>query len=204
MTPYEELERHFERLSQLSDITGMLHWDMEAMMPAGGAEARAAQLATLEVMAHEILTDPSLGDLLEEPSDGLDPWQAANLREMRRRWTHATAVDSDLIAALSKASSNCEMIWRQAKQENDFACVLAPAEELLSLVRQVAEAKGEKLGCAPYDALIDQWEPQSFSPLASIPGRRRTCARCAGAGPTRRPWIPTSSPPFPRRARIAR
>ena len=161
MTPYEELERHFERLSQLSDITGMLHWDMEAMMPAGGAEARAAQLATLKVMAHEILTDPSLGDLLEAPSDGLDPWQAANLREMRWRWTHATAVDSDLIAALSKASSNCEMIWRQAKQENDFACVLAPAEELLSLVRRVAEAKGEKLGCAPYDALIDQWEPQS-------------------------------------------
>ncbi len=161
MTLYEELERRFERLSQLSDITGMLQWDMEAMMPAGGAEARAAQLATLKVMAHEILTDASLGDLLEAPADGLDPWQAANVREMRRRWTHATAVDSDLVAALSKASSNCEMIWRRAKQENDFACLLAPAEELLLLVREVAEAKGERLGCAPYDALIDQWEPES-------------------------------------------
>jgi carboxypeptidase Taq len=165
MGAYEELERRFARYSQLRDVAGMLHWDTAAMMPPGGAEARAGQLATLDVMAHEILIDPALAALIAEASDGdgLDPWQGANLGEMRRIWGHANAVDSELVAALSKASSNCEMAWRTARQENDFASIIAPAEELLARLRESARARGEKLGLGDYDALLDQYEPGALT-----------------------------------------
>ena len=42
----------------------MLHWDAAAMMPPGGAAARAEQLATLRCIAHQMLTAPEIGDLL--------------------------------------------------------------------------------------------------------------------------------------------
>ncbi len=165
MSAYEELERRFERHSQLRDVAAMLHWDTAAMMPPGGAEARAGQLATLDVVAHEILIDPGLAALLAEASDadGLDPWQGANLSEMRRIWGHANAVGSDLVAALSRASSACEMAWRTARQENDFASIIIPAEELLARLREAARARGEKLGLSDYDALLDQYEPGARS-----------------------------------------
>lgn len=38
---YKSLEARFRRINVLSDIGGMLHWDMAAMMPNGGANARS-------------------------------------------------------------------------------------------------------------------------------------------------------------------
>lgn len=162
MTAYSDLERRFRRLSALGGALGVLHWDQATMMPAGGADARAEQVAILGVMSHELLTAPELADLLaaaEAGAAGLDPWQAANLREMRRQWRHATALDSALVEARSRASSACEMIWRSARADNDFAALRPSFEEVLKLTREVAAAKAAAFGLDPYDALLDEYEP---------------------------------------------
>jgi carboxypeptidase Taq len=159
---YAELERRFHRWSALKDGRAVLDCDMAVMMPDGGAEARAEQVAALDVVCHGILADPVLAELLEQADDRiaeLDPWQQANLREMRRLWIHATAIAPDLVEALAKSIGRCETIWRKARPASDFAMVLPELETLLGLVRQMAAAKLEKLGCSPYEALIDEFEP---------------------------------------------
>jgi carboxypeptidase Taq len=166
MTAYEELSRRFRRLNALQQAAGVLHWDMSAVMPAGGAEARTEQLATLSVVCHEILTDPSLDALFDRASDetkGLDTWTRANLKEMHRRWLHATALESDLVEALARACKRCEMIWRKARPAADFAAVKPALAEVLSLTRQAGAAKAERLGCSVYDALLGQYEPDGSS-----------------------------------------
>ncbi|MPZ12544.1 MAG: carboxypeptidase M32, partial [Kiloniellaceae bacterium] len=166
MTAYEELSRKFKRLHALQEAQGVLSWDMSAMMPAGGAEARTEQLATLSVVCHEILTDPSLDELFDKASaetKGLDAWTQANLKEMHRRWLHATALESDLVEALSKACKRCEMIWRKARPQADFAAVKPALAEVLNLTRQAGAAKAERLRCSVYDALLDQYEPGGSS-----------------------------------------
>lgn len=162
MSAYTELAKIFKRLSALSDASGILEWDSAVMMPAGGAASRAEQIATLGVMRHEILTDPLSEELLDRAEvavDQLDEWQAANLREMRHRWRHGAAVDADLVAALSRASSKCEMTWRTARAENDFSALAPGLGEVVSLTAQMAAAKADLFDCSPYDALIDQFEP---------------------------------------------
>ena len=164
MSAYKELESRFSRLGALGEAEGVLHWDMSTMMPPGGMEARAEQLAALTVTRHELLTDPRVGDLLERASGeaaGLSPWQQANLREMRRTWQSATALPGDLVAALSKACSLSETIWRKARPASDFAMLLPSLEEVLRLTREKAQARGAALGLDPYDALLDQYEPGS-------------------------------------------
>jgi carboxypeptidase Taq len=166
MTAYEELSRKFKRLHALQEAQGVLGWDMSAVMPAGGAEARTEQLATLSVVCHEILTDPSLDALFDQASSetkGLDVWTQANLKEMKRRWLHATAIESDLVEALAKACKRCEMIWRKARPAADFKAVLPALKEVLNLTRQAGTAKAERLGCSLYDALLDQYEPDGKS-----------------------------------------
>ncbi len=178
-TAYGTLEGRFRRLYALREAAAVLHWDMSAMMPTGGAEARTEQLAALDVTCHEILTDPHMDELFgraEQETADLDPWRSANLREMRREWLHATAIDADLVEALSRACKRCEMAWREARPASDFAAVLPPLEELLNLIRQSAEAVGEVLGLTPYDALLDEYEPGGsaervdavFDPLAAF------------------------------------
>lgn len=159
---YHTLADRFRRMAVLGEAETVLHWDAAVIMPASAAEPRGDQLAELRVVLHEMLTDPAIADLLDaaEPLP-LDPWQAANLREMRRDYLHAVAVPGDLVAALSRASSACEATWRDAKPRDDFAAVAPKLEEVLRLTREAASAKAEVLGLTPYDALMDQFEPDA-------------------------------------------
>ena len=161
MTSYQAIEKRFRRLGALQEASGVLQWDSAALMPEGGAGARAEQLATMKVVCHEILTDPANGDLLAGAAaqNDLDDWQRANLREMRRAWLHATAVPGDLVDAASRAGSACEQLWRQARPASDFAMVLPALQRVLELTREIAAAKAARLGKVPYEALVDQYEP---------------------------------------------
>ena len=159
---YKRLERRFHDIAVLGDTIRMLHWDQATMMPPLGAEARSEQLARLEVLRHERLTAPDVAALLadaEAGAAGLDPWQSANLREMRRIADMASAVPEDLVAAQSRASSLCEMTWRAARRNSDFAAVRGDLQKVLDLTRQTAEARAAVLGGSLYDALLAEYEP---------------------------------------------
>jgi len=177
--PYKKLEAHFRNIGLLGDVSAIVHWDMAAMMPAGGAESRSEQMAYLSTLSHEMITAPDVTDWLagaEDQADALSAGERANIREMKRRHRHATALDSDLVAALSKSGSACEQVWRQARPDGDFAAVVPTLKEVLNLTRQAAARKGEVLGCSPYDALLDQYEPDGraadidalFAPLEAF------------------------------------
>lgn len=213
-TAYRQLEARFRRLGALQEATAILHWDTAAMMPDGGSGARAEQLAVLKLVCHEILADPALPELFAAAGEqnDLDEWQRGNLREMRRDWLHATALPPALVEAFSRACSACEMAWRSARKANDFPAVLPALREVLALVREVAAAKAARLGKGPYEALLDQYEPDGstadidrlFEPLAaSLPG---LIARALERQATRpAPLVPEG--PFPieaqRRAGLA-
>ena len=162
MAAYRDLEQRFRRIAVLGGAEAVLHWDNAVMMPPGGAPARAEQLAELKVLRHEMATAPAVADLLAEADAGADrltAWQAANLREMRRRWRHAAALPADLVAAQSRAGSACEDRWRSARAASDFEGLRPLLEEVVRLAREAAAAKSAAFGFAPYDALMDQYEP---------------------------------------------
>jgi carboxypeptidase Taq len=114
----------------------------------------------LNVMAHEMLTDPKVADLLEQATAEVTLGdRAVNLAEMRRQHAHATAVPSGLVEALSRAASASEAKWRTARATSSFSQVQAELTEVVRLTREEAAAKAEALGTSPYEALLDQYEP---------------------------------------------
>lgn len=162
MGAYEQLEKRFRQASLLQEIDELLYWDAAVLMPAGAAAGRADQQALTRVLEHEARTAPEVEELLaqaEQEVERLDPWQRANLREMRRSWIHAAAVPKDLVDALSRATSAGEHGWRSARPRSDLETTLPLLEEVLRLVRESATAKAAELGCTPYDALLDEHEP---------------------------------------------
>lgn len=159
---YAGLAERFARLSDIEGAQAMLYWDWSTTMPPGGAQARTRQFATLESLRHEILASAELRALAARAADeagSLGPWERANLERMRRRILRANALSADLVEALAKARSAGEMCWRTARPANDFAGFLGTFAPLLALVREAARRLGDALGLAPYDALIDGYEP---------------------------------------------
>jgi carboxypeptidase Taq len=168
MTPdaphYQKLCSHHRRLSHLGHVEAIVSWDEAAMMPEGGGPSRAEAVATLRVLAHELATDPSLGELLaraeEECERGdLGPWERANVRESRRLWVRETCLPAALVEASSRAESRSEQAWRKLRGQNDWESFRPLLTEVVDRKREVARCLAERLGLGPYDALLDGYEP---------------------------------------------
>lgn len=158
---YAALEERFRRMAGIEGALAILDWDTAVVMPRKAAADRAEQLASLKRLAHDMLTHPETGEQLAgaEAETDLDPWQQANVREMRRRYRHAHSLDPVLVEALARATTACEMTWREARAEADFARLAPQLEEVVRLTREAAQVTGAALGLEPYDALLDAHQP---------------------------------------------
>ncbi|MBR0657325.1 carboxypeptidase M32 [Plastoroseomonas arctica] len=158
MTAYADLKTRFARIAALGEASGMLHWDAAAMMPPGGAAARGEQLATLAGLGHDLLTAPEVaGQLGEAEATGAS--DIANLALMRRAHLRATALPTALVEAMTRANAACETVWREARAASDFARVQPALIEVVRLQREAAAALSDATGLAPFDALMDGFQP---------------------------------------------
>lgn len=161
-SPYKQLEQEFKRLHAFRGALSLLRWDAAVMMPRGSADVRGEQLAALETEHHVLLTSPRISRLLDRAqanTQGLEDWQIANLREMRRQRDHAIATPVSLISRLTKATSRAEAQWLEARQQGKFELFAPHLEEVVRLVRDKAALLGQALNLAPYDALVDEFTP---------------------------------------------
>jgi carboxypeptidase Taq len=158
---YAALEERFKRVAGVEGALAILDWDTAVVMPKKAASERGDQLATLKRLAHDLLTHPETGEQLAgaEAEADLDPWQQANLREMRRRYRHAHALEPALVEALARATTACEMTWREARARSDFAMLAPQLGEVVRLAGEAAAVTGAALGLGPYDALLDAHQP---------------------------------------------
>jgi carboxypeptidase Taq len=162
LSPYQQLEQEFRRLHAFRSAASILRWDSAVMMPSGSSDLRGEQLAALETEAHSLVTSPRVSRLLDRAEanlPGLEDWQRANLREMRRERDHAIATPQNLVSRLAKATARAEVKWVEAKQKSDFSVFAPHLEEVVNLLRDKASLLGKALNLDPYDALADEFSP---------------------------------------------
>lgn len=162
LSPYQQLEQEFRRLHAFRGAASVLRWDAAVMMPRGSSELRGEQLAALETECHTLVTSPRVSRLLDRAdanAQGLEDWQLANLREMRRERDHAIATPQSLVSRLAKATSRAEIKWIEAREKSDFKLFAPHLEEVINLLRDKARLLGKALNLDPYDALADEFSP---------------------------------------------
>ena len=157
---YQQLSATFQRLSRFGHLMAVAGWDMQTMMPTGGSQARGEALAEMGVLRHEILTDPRVGELIQEAEQAdLNDVERANLREMQRAWQQASLLPASLVEAKSLAGSRCEHAWREQRPANDWQGFAANLKEVVRLSREEAQLRAEANNTSRYDALLDLYEP---------------------------------------------
>ena len=157
---YDELTSTFRRLHHLAHLQSIASWDQAANMPPKGNEARSAAMAEMSALLHRMRTDPTLGRRIDEADqEALSDLQRANLREIRRGWTAATALPEALVQRHSLATSRCEHAWRRQRPANDWAGFIDNFRDVLAISREQARLLADRAGVSPYEALMDQYEP---------------------------------------------
>ncbi|MEA2391839.1 MAG: carboxypeptidase Taq [Solirubrobacteraceae bacterium] len=161
----DELREQLAEVRDLETITMTLLWDQQTMMPPGGGETRADQLATLERLRHDRGTCPELGALLDKaepevadlPADSDD---ASLVRVARRDFEKAVRVPSDLKGELARAASLGQEAWTRARARSDFPAFLPHLERILELKHRYVACFEDGIQ-VPYDALLDDYEPDA-------------------------------------------
>ncbi|MCS2146858.1 carboxypeptidase M32 [Scandinavium manionii] len=157
---YQQLTRVFQRLSRFSHLSSIAGWDMAAMMPPGGSQARGEALAELGVLQHQILTDKNVANYLEAAQqENLSDDERANLNEMARTYHQAALLPESLVEAKSLAGNRCEHAWRTQRKNNDWQGFAPNLKEVVRLSREEANIRAEASGGSRYDALLDLYEP---------------------------------------------
>jgi carboxypeptidase Taq len=172
---YDGLCQVHARIHRFQHLLSLAHWDQASFMPPGGNEARTAALTELTGLIHRTRTDPALADLLARAQhENLEDWEAANLREMQRDWTMATALPDALVQRRSEAVSRCGQAWRVQRPANDWAGFATNLKQMLAVTREQAQLLSDRLGVAPYDALMNHYEPgASVNEVAQVFGEVR-------------------------------
>ena len=165
----EALTTSLLEIQRINSAASLLAWDQETYMPAGGGEARAEQISTLQGIAHQKLispnierllakwVDPATGEIREDPGDGWDEPTRSLLREVWRDFSRARKLPSDFVVRLSRECSLAQQVWTEAKEKNAFSKFLPNLRIVLALKQQEAEYLGYR--DSPYNALLDVYEP---------------------------------------------
>jgi carboxypeptidase Taq len=159
---FEKLKERLAEVVDLKQVSLLLQWDQEVMMPEAGGALRANHRATVTRALYERFTAAETGRLLEELrsyEESLDPESddASVIRVTRRDYEKAVRVPPELRAEISRANSEGVETWAKAKDRSDFSLFLPALERAVELRRRYVECFDDF--DEPYDVLLDDFEP---------------------------------------------
>lgn len=157
---FAQLDTLGRDLESLEHGLAILRADEATNMPSGGGEKRADAVATLAGMYHTRASAPEIADLIGQArTEPLDQDQAIALNEFERQYRNMTSLPSDFIVRQVETAMRAEQLWRQLRAQNDWKGFAPALENVVALVREESQMRAEALGLAPYDALMEQYDP---------------------------------------------
>jgi carboxypeptidase Taq len=163
---YEELHALGREARLWKGISELLEWDQETYMPPESGELRAEQHKLVAGLLHRERTGSKFSEALNKLIDiksgeikaqDLSSAQQAALSKWRRDYIRETSLPVSFVEEFALLTSEAQLVWRKAKQANDFKLFEPYLEKVVHLCRKKADLLGYREH--PYDALLDLYEP---------------------------------------------
>lgn len=159
---YQSYLDHNKKHADLQYATAVLYWDKEIYLPAKGNKYRARQLATLSAMAHELMTSRTYSKLIKDlykNKSSLSPVQRRNVELSYKNFLRNKSFSEAFVIRRSHTTSTAYDAWIKARAANDWKGYRKPLQKIVELKREEAKLVGYKQH--PYDALLDEYEPDA-------------------------------------------
>jgi len=157
---FAQLDALGRKLEALEHAQSVLAVDEAVQMPVGGGEKRAEAMSLLAGLYHEHATAPQVGEWLEAAeAEDLGDEQRRAVAELRRQYTNMTCLSADFVRRQVSARIRSEQMWRELRPKGDWRSFQPALEGLVTLVREEAQLRAQALNLAPYDAMMEQYDP---------------------------------------------
>ena len=118
---YWELKKLFKEQSILSDINGLLNWDMATYMPSNSRSQRVDQIKTIYEYKTKIFEQIKQKQLFKKTSSsGLNKIDQQNLDLMQTKFNYFKWIPSQLIEKKTVLAIECEGLWREARKKKQY------------------------------------------------------------------------------------
>jgi carboxypeptidase Taq len=155
---FEKLDQLGRKLEALEHALSILGADEATHMAIGGGEKRAEAMSNLAGMYHAQATAPEIADWIEAARPETEDQKLA-LAELKRQYTNATCLPTEFVERRTAASMRSEQLWRELRAKGDWDSFLPALEGVIALVREESQLRADALKLAPYDALMEQYDP---------------------------------------------
>ncbi len=155
---YNQYKLVLQKIADIKYASAVLQWDQETYLPKKGNDARGRQIATLNELAHQQITDEKLGDLLSElaNTNGLSLTEKRNVQISLEDYYKNKKLPSAFVRKLSEAVNKSFHAWIQARKENNFVIFEKPLQQIIDLKKQEAEYLGYEYH--PCNALMNDFD----------------------------------------------
>ncbi|UTF55701.1 carboxypeptidase M32 [Natronosalvus rutilus] len=135
--PYQQFAHRIRNANVLDDVSLVLNWDQQVVMPEEGSHARSLHFSALSAMRHELFTGEQTLELLETIDDSaLNDEQHVILREARREIDRKRSVPGPLVEEISVTQTQAFEDWKIARAEKSFDPFAESLGELVQLQRE--------------------------------------------------------------------
>lgn len=157
---FQKLDELGRRLEALEHALSILGADEATHMAVGGGTKRAEAMSTLSGLYHAQITARHIADWIDAAhNEDLNEDQRLAVNEFERAYRNATCLPTEFVERRTAATMRSEQLWRDLRAKGDWASFLPALEGVVALAREEAQLRAEATGLAPYDALMDQYDP---------------------------------------------
>ena len=155
---YNTYIERMQRIADLRSASALMQWDQETYLPSKGASIRGRQISTLTEMSHQLFTEASFGELLQEllTQQDLTKEQKRNVELSLEDFTKSRKYPTSFVRSLAEHTNITFHAWIEARKANDFGLFQKSLDKMIALKRQEADILGYTEH--PYDALLNEYE----------------------------------------------
>ncbi len=138
---------------------GLLSVDASTAAPADSAEGRGRTMEILSGVVYGLIANPENLDLfryLEAHADELTVLQKRQTEQLRKSVEQISRIPQEEYVAYSVLMNQADVVWRKAKNNNDFASFAPILEQIVAYNRKFAGYYNPNLPA--YDALLNEYE----------------------------------------------
>lgn len=157
MDKYALLIKKIKKINLLKNVSELLEWDTDTLMPISEQKARAEQQELLAKLAHQELLSKDVTRLIKEVNPfSLSGDERCNYYETKKVWERNKNVPEELVSKIRIAVSLANASWKKAKQEKNFKLFEKDLEKIIKLKKEYASKINPKK-CA-YHVLFEDYE----------------------------------------------
>ena len=155
---YSTYKTKMQKIADVKYASAVLQWDQETYLPPKGNDFRGQQIATLSEIAHQLFTDKTMGELLEELSlcEDLTSSEKRNIVLSKEDYERNIKLSAAFVRQLSETVNQSYHAWAKARKEKSFVLFEQPLHELIQLKKQEADMLGYEQH--PYNALMNDYD----------------------------------------------